>query len=240
MHTLRALTFSLLGLALAGCTSVQKWSNDDPFEGFNRKMFWINQKLDRNAALPAAVFYRSSVPGDFRDGLHNVLTNVGMPITFANDVLQGEFHRAGKAAARFGINTTIGILGVNDPRDRNGLPAATGRFRTDARRLWRSGRALCRVAAARLGASARLVRPHLCRSLFQSAELFRLQRPVLCLARRAHLLHGRRARAGDRRSGGYRAQFGRLLRRHAGHLYQAPAGPGSTTGTPRSIDPLAN
>jgi phospholipid-binding lipoprotein MlaA len=113
--TLRALTISLLSLALAGCTSVQNWSNDDPLEGFNRKMFWINQKLDRNAALPAAVFYRSSVPGDFRDGLHNVLTNLGMPITFANDVLQGEIHRAGKAAERFGVNTTIGILGVNDP-----------------------------------------------------------------------------------------------------------------------------
>jgi len=122
VHTLRALTFSLLGLALAGCTSVRKWSDNDPFEGFNRKMFWINQKLDRNAALPAAVFYKSSVPGDFRDGLHNVLTNIGMPITFANDVLQGEFHRAGKAAARFGVNTTIGILGVNDPATPMGFP----------------------------------------------------------------------------------------------------------------------
>ncbi len=122
MHTLRALTFSLLGLTLAGCTSVQKWSDNDPFEGFNRKMFWINQKLDRNAALPAAVFYKSSVPGDFRDGLHNVLTNIGMPITFANDVLQGEFHRAGKAAARFGVNTTIGILGVNDAATPMGFP----------------------------------------------------------------------------------------------------------------------
>jgi phospholipid-binding lipoprotein MlaA len=121
VHTLRALIFSLLGLALAGCTSVQKWSDTDPLEGFNRKMFWINQKLDRNAALPAAVFYKSSVPDELRDGIHNVLTNVSMPITVANDVLQGEFHRAGEAAERFGVNTTIGILGVNDPATDMGL-----------------------------------------------------------------------------------------------------------------------
>jgi len=117
----RALIFSLLGLALAGCSSVQKWSNDDPFEGFNRKMFWINQKLDRNAALPAAVFYKSSVPDPLRDGIHNLLSNVGMPITIANDVLQGEFNRAGKATERFGVNTTVGVLGVMDPATKWGL-----------------------------------------------------------------------------------------------------------------------
>jgi phospholipid-binding lipoprotein MlaA len=122
MLRLRALTFILVGMAIAGCTSVQKWSDSDPLEGFNRKMFWVNQKLDRNAALPAAVFYKSSVPGDFRDGLHNVLTNVGLPIVFANDVLQGEFHRAGKAAARFGVNTTIGVLGVTDRASDMGFP----------------------------------------------------------------------------------------------------------------------
>jgi phospholipid-binding lipoprotein MlaA len=85
-------------------------------------MFWINQKLDRNAALPAAVFYKSSVPDGFRDGLHNVFSNVAMPITFANDILQGEVSRAGVAAKRFGVNTTIGILGVTDPATDMGLP----------------------------------------------------------------------------------------------------------------------
>jgi phospholipid-binding lipoprotein MlaA len=112
----------MLGLPLCACASVQKWSDNDPFEPFNRKMFWINQKLDHNAALPAAVFYRSSVPGGIRDGLHNVLSNVGMPITFANDILQGQFSRAGTAAKRFCVNTTVGILGVMDPATGMGLP----------------------------------------------------------------------------------------------------------------------
>ena len=122
MHSFRALAFSLLGLWLAGCSSAQQWSDNDPLEPFNRKMFWINQKLDHNAALPAAVFYKSSVPGDVRDGVHNVLVNVGLPITVANDLLQGQMSRAGTAAARFGVNTTIGIVGVMDPATDMGFP----------------------------------------------------------------------------------------------------------------------
>ena len=122
MHSFRALALSLLGLWLAGCSSAQQWSDNDPLEPFNRKMFWINQKLDHNAALPAAVFYKSSVPGDLRDGVHNVLVNVGLPITVANDILQGQVSRAGTAAARFGVNTTIGIVGVMDPATDMGLP----------------------------------------------------------------------------------------------------------------------
>jgi len=122
MHSLRAVAFSLLGLWLAGCSSAQQWSDNDPLEPFNRKMFWINQKLDHNAALPAAVFYKSSVPGDLRDGVHNVLTNVGLPITVANDLLQGQVSRAGTAAARFGVNTTIGVVGVMDPATDMGFP----------------------------------------------------------------------------------------------------------------------
>lgn len=122
MHSFRALAFSLLGLWLAGCSSAQQWSDNDPLEPFNRKMFWINQKLDHNAALPAAVFYKSSVPGDLRDGVHNVLVNVGLPITVANDLLQGQVSRAGTAAARFGVNTTIGVVGVMDPATDMGFP----------------------------------------------------------------------------------------------------------------------
>ena len=107
MHSFRALAFSLLGLWLAGCSSAQQWSDSDPLEPFNRKMFWINQKLDHNAALPAAVFYKSSVPGDVRDGVHNVLVNVGLPITVANDLLQGQVSRAGTAAARLDRKSVV-------------------------------------------------------------------------------------------------------------------------------------
>jgi phospholipid-binding lipoprotein MlaA len=128
VNTLRALALLLFGPALAACSSVNEWSATDPLEGFNRQMFRINQSLDRHAALPAAVFYKSSVPEDFRDGFHNVLSNVGTPVTFANDILQGEFSRAGVAAERFGVNTTAGFLGVIDRATEWGLPQQSEDF----------------------------------------------------------------------------------------------------------------
>ncbi len=122
MHTIRALVFSWLGLSLAGCASAQTWVAGDPLEPFNRLVFDFNQKLDRNAALPAAVFYKSTVPGSVRDGVHNVLSNIGLPVTFANDILQGEFSRAGTSAGRFCVNTTVGVVGIMDPATDMGLP----------------------------------------------------------------------------------------------------------------------
>lgn len=119
---LNALAILLFASWLGGCASVEKWSSDDPLEGFNRKMFAFNQSLDHHAALPAAVFYKSTVPGDVRDGLHNILSNIGMPVSFANDILQGEFSRAGVAASRFCVNTTLGVVGVMDPATDMGLP----------------------------------------------------------------------------------------------------------------------
>jgi phospholipid-binding lipoprotein MlaA len=122
MLAFRALALLVLGFALAGCASAEKWSDNDPLEPFNREMFKINQTLDHRAALPAAEFYKSSVPGTLRDSLHNVLSNLGLPVTFANDILQGQVSRAGDAAGRFCVNTTVGVLGVMDPATGMGMP----------------------------------------------------------------------------------------------------------------------
>lgn len=119
----RVVVVSLLGLMATGCASARKWSDSDPLEPFNRYMFGINQKLDHHAALPAAVFYRSTVPSELRDGLHNVLSNIGTPVTVANDVLQGQFGRAGNSAGRFCVNTTVGVLGIWDPATDWGMPS---------------------------------------------------------------------------------------------------------------------
>ena len=118
----RVVVVSLLGLLATGCAGARKWSDDDPLEPFNRQMFKINQSLDHHAALPAAVFYKSTVPVDLRDGLHNVLSNIGTPVTVANDLLQGQFSRAGNSAGRFCVNTTVGVLGIWDPATKWGMP----------------------------------------------------------------------------------------------------------------------
>lgn len=97
-----------------GCGTATPPGISDPLEPINRKFFAFNHLLDRHAAMPAASYYRSAVPDTLRLGIHNFLSNLTFPVTFANDILQGHTKEAGWAACRFGVNSTIGILGVED------------------------------------------------------------------------------------------------------------------------------
>jgi phospholipid-binding lipoprotein MlaA len=93
----------------------------DPWEGFNRKMFALNDALDHAFFEPVARGYRRIAPRPVRRGVTNFLNNLRSPVVFINDVLQGDGRQAGTTAARFGINTTIGVLGVLDPATNMGL-----------------------------------------------------------------------------------------------------------------------
>src|SRR5262249_35236852 len=50
-----------------------------------------------------------------RTGVSNFLSNLGSPVTFVNDLLQGHIGRAGTTIARLGINSTLGVFGLFDP-----------------------------------------------------------------------------------------------------------------------------
>ncbi|WP_422241656.1 MlaA family lipoprotein, partial [Dokdonella sp.] len=97
-------------LALAGCT-IAKPRTDDPWQKFNRKVYAFNVKVDNAVIRPTAVAYRKITSPNVRRVLSNFFANVRMPITIANDALQGEIKDALKGTGRFVINTTVGFLG---------------------------------------------------------------------------------------------------------------------------------
>jgi phospholipid-binding lipoprotein MlaA len=122
----RARLFGALAIALAaaGCASTpspDSVDQNDPYESFNRQVFSMNMAVDNNFALPVAKFYQRAVPAPARDGVHNFLTNLDEPGTFANDVLQGEVSRAGTTLGRFTINSTIGLGGLVDAAGKMGM-----------------------------------------------------------------------------------------------------------------------
>ncbi|WDI30373.1 VacJ family lipoprotein [Hyphococcus flavus] len=96
-------------------------SEADPWEGFNRKMFAVNNTFDRALMVPAAKAYRAVTHKKQRKGIRNFLANLRTPVTLVNDILQGEFGRAGETAGRFVINSTIGFGGMGDPAERLGI-----------------------------------------------------------------------------------------------------------------------
>lgn len=113
---------ALLVAAMTGCAaqpqpaavSVQPVEPGDPLEPVNRKVFAVNQVLDRIVLKPLAESYVAIVPNQGRDALRRVLDNMKEPTLFFNNALQGELGRAEITLGRFAINTTVGLGGLFD------------------------------------------------------------------------------------------------------------------------------
>jgi len=118
--------FLLTAQANAGSTTSEKLSSkasdtaNECFEGFSRVMFKFNYALDGAVFEPVAKGYRN-LPVALRQGTSNVVNNLRSLLTFTNNVLQGEFKKAGDTAGRFAVNSTVGILGIWDPATSLGL-----------------------------------------------------------------------------------------------------------------------
>jgi len=83
------------------------------WEGFNRATFALNQGLDKIIFKPVANVYRT-LPTPMKSGVSNSLDNLSNLVTIPNNILQGDFSKAGVNTGRFVINTTVGILGLMD------------------------------------------------------------------------------------------------------------------------------
>jgi phospholipid-binding lipoprotein MlaA len=136
----RWISVALLGLVLAAPASAQEaWnpfsraprdpieqgridSANDPAEAINREIFKANKLFDDFVLKPIARAYVEGVDPQLRQVIHNFTNNVGEPVVFVNDVLQGNAERALNTTQRFAVNTTIGLAGVVDVADTWGRP----------------------------------------------------------------------------------------------------------------------
>ncbi len=121
------ITISLLFSAHAGSESENSLSgkkNTNPkdcFEKVNRATFAFNNGLDKVIFKPVAKLYRQ-LPSPARTGLGNMLNNLSNLTTIPNNILQGSLDTAGTNLARFGLNSTVGILGIFDVASSVGFP----------------------------------------------------------------------------------------------------------------------
>lgn len=86
----------------------------DPWEGFNRKVFAFNDRVDRWALRPAAQGYRAVTPDFMETGISQFFSNLGEIRNSVNAALQWKWGEAGRSAGRFVLNSTFGFLGVLD------------------------------------------------------------------------------------------------------------------------------
>lgn len=121
---LAALPRVALVVLLAACARPEPGAEfNDPYEAQNRAVHEANVELDR-------VIFRGKpdrkpfLPAPLARGFRNVASNLGVPSDVLNSLLQVRPGPALNNAARFVVNTTVGIGGIFDPASAIGL---TGR-----------------------------------------------------------------------------------------------------------------
>lgn len=136
MRAFARILVALLLLAPGACATVptdpaQRAAYDeanDPFEPLNREIFDVNRFLDRILFKPVAQGYVYVVPEVGRKAVRNALDNMGEPVVFVNNVLQGELSRAGITVFRFVSNSLLGIGGLIDVASTAGAEKQSGDF----------------------------------------------------------------------------------------------------------------
>ncbi|MGM0632930.1 MAG: MlaA family lipoprotein [Pseudomonadota bacterium] len=88
---------------------------NDPLMGLNRAIFSFNDVSYRHVFIPMARGYSGHVPEPVQQGLGNFYFNIRSPLYLINNLLQFRPVAAGTNLLRFGINTTVGLLGFFDP-----------------------------------------------------------------------------------------------------------------------------
>tara|TARA_B100000963_G_scaffold309684_1_gene285826 strand:- start:3075 stop:3863 length:789 start_codon:yes stop_codon:yes gene_type:complete len=92
----------------------------DCFENLNRATFRFNQALDGVIFKPIASAYRV-LPSPIKTGVSNSLDNISNLVSIPNNIIQGDFNKAGTNTGRFIINSTLGVLGLLDVAQHFGL-----------------------------------------------------------------------------------------------------------------------
>lgn len=125
MHKMRSIiSIIMIALLLAGCAGTQSRNTDpenDPWEGYNRKVFAFNEGMDK-VVRPIAVGYDKIMPDPLQRGVGNFFRNLDAPVTYVNLLLQGKFRESADTFGRFFINSTVGLLGFFDVASKLGIP----------------------------------------------------------------------------------------------------------------------
>lgn len=93
----------------------------DPLESVNEDSYRITQAVDKAVLEPVAYAYRDGLPEPIRDGLGNVVRNLGEPSNALNFLLQGKVGKAFGTLGRLAINTTLGVGGLFDVAGKPGI-----------------------------------------------------------------------------------------------------------------------
>ena len=94
---------------------------EDPYEPINRLIFSVNSGLQTHVLVPFSEFYYQYTTRGVRISVRHFFSNLREPVTIASSAFAGNLDDASNATARFGINTTLGVVGLFDPATEMGF-----------------------------------------------------------------------------------------------------------------------
>lgn len=86
----------------------------DPLKDWNRTWFTFNDHLYYSFFKPVSRGYSAVLPEPVRVSVRNFFHNLATPKYFVSSLVQGKIKQAAVELGRFGINSTIGLLGLMD------------------------------------------------------------------------------------------------------------------------------
>ncbi|WP_322867797.1 VacJ family lipoprotein [Aquicoccus sp. G2-2] len=93
----------------------------DPYEQTNRSNHELNLALDKALIRPTGKGVSSFLPDPIEDSVGYFASNLSLPSTIVNNLLQGDLGGALKNTLRFAVNTTVGFGGLADPAGEFGI-----------------------------------------------------------------------------------------------------------------------
>lgn len=93
----------------------QMYVGEDKLEGFNRKMFNLNSKLNKFVARPIHILWASIMPQYGMNRIQSAYNNIEYPKRLASCILQKDGKGIKNETIRFLANSTVGLGGMFDP-----------------------------------------------------------------------------------------------------------------------------
>lgn len=94
----------------------------DPLEGLNRGIYTFNEAMDDALFDPLGKAYKAITPAFVDERVTNFFSNLNDIAVVVNDILQLKLNQAVVDTVRLFLNTTIGLLGINDIAGEAGIP----------------------------------------------------------------------------------------------------------------------
>lgn len=138
MKKIKIFSLILISSLLIGCSSTQEKNNfkevtsieedknilfgkSDPLSPINRRIYYFNIWADKEVIAPTLRTYDYYTPNFVQDRIKNFFDNFGEIRTAGNLLLQFRIPETLETFFRFGINSSIGLLGTFDVASKMGF-----------------------------------------------------------------------------------------------------------------------